>query len=271
MTSRSRARHRAAHRPITPLTSLSRSAASGVSTVARRSAVVAASSGLLISVFAAPANAAPASDQSKSIGSVDLAAVTAQAREALATSPAVTVAADAALTIEQASVAVTPAPEPEPEPEPAPAPAPAAAPERTTAAASRSVERAEPAAPAAQAAPAAAPAAAASGSAVVDIAMKYVGVPYVYGGSSPSGFDCSGLVKYVYAQLGISLPHQSGAQRSAGSPVSASEARPGDLIWTPGHIAIYAGNGMQIEATTPGSTVKHSKIWQDNPTFVRVG
>ncbi|WP_227748322.1 C40 family peptidase [Oerskovia douganii] len=252
------------------MTSLSRSAASGVSTVARRSAVVAASSGLLFSVFAAPANAAPASDQSKSVGSVDLDALTAQAREALATSPAVTVAADAVLPIEQATVAVTPAPEPEPEPEPAPAPAPAAAaaPERTTAAASRSVERAQPAA---QAAPAAAPAAAASGSAVVDIAMKYVGVPYVYGGSSPSGFDCSGLVKYVYAQLGVSLPHQSGAQRDAGTPVSASEARPGDLIWTPGHIAIYAGNGMQIEATTPGSTVKHSKIWQDNPTFIRVG
>lgn len=262
MTSRPRARHRAAHRPITPLTSLGRSAASGATAVVRRSAVVAASSGLLISVFTAPANAAPASDESKSIGSVDLAAVTAQAREALATSPAVTVAADAALPIEQASVAVTPAPEPEP----APAPAPAPAPERS-AAASRSVERAQPVA--AKAAPA--PAASASGSAVVDIALKYVGVPYVYGGASPSGFDCSGLTQYVYAQLGVSLPHQSGAQRDAGTPVSAAEARPGDLIWSPGHVAIYAGNGMQIEATTPGSTVKHSKIWQNNPTFIRVG
>lgn len=262
MTSRPRARHRAAHRPITPLTSLGRSAASGANAVVRRSAVVAASSGLLISVFTAPANAAPASDESKSIGSVDLAAVTAQAREALQTSPAITVAADAVLPIEQASVAVTPAPEPEP----APAPVAAPAPERS-AAASRSVERAQPAAAKAVAAPAAS----ASGSAAVDIALKYVGVPYVYGGSSPSGFDCSGLTQYVYAQLGVSLPHQSGAQRDAGTPVSAAEARPGDLIWTPGHVAIYAGNGMQIEATTPGSTVKHSKIWQNNPTFIRVG
>ncbi|GAA1410292.1 C40 family peptidase [Oerskovia paurometabola] len=264
MTSRPRARHRAAHRPITPLTSLGRSAASGANAVVRRSAVVAASSGLLISVFTAPANAAPASDESKSIGSVDLAAVTSQAREALQTSPAITVAADAVLPIEQASVAVTPAPEPEPEPAPAPVAAPA--PERS-AAASRSVERAQPAAAKAVAAPAAS----ASGSAAVDIALKYVGVPYVYGGSSPSGFDCSGLTQYVYAQLGVSLPHQSGAQRDAGTPVSAAEARPGDLIWTPGHVAIYAGNGMQIEATTPGSTVKHSKIWQNNPTFIRVG
>lgn len=264
MTSRPVARHRAAHRAITPLTTLSRSAASSVSSVARRSAVVAASSGLLISVFTPPASAAPASDQAKtSLGSVDLEAVTSQAREALQASPAVTVAADAILPIEQASVAVTPAPEPEPEPAPAPAPA------ARSAAASRTVERAAAApAPAAQAA---APAAAASGSAVVDIAMKYVGVPYVYGGSSPSGFDCSGLTKFVYAQLGVSLPHQSGAQRNAGTPVSAAEARPGDIIWTPGHVAIYAGNGMQIEATTPGSTVKYSKIWQKNPTFLRIG
>ena len=263
MTSRASARHRAAHRPITPLTFLGRSAASSVSSVARRSAVVAASSGLLISVFTAPANAAPSTDQAKtSVGTVDLAAVTAQAREALQTSPVVTVAADAALAIEQAPVAVTPAPEPEPEPAPAPAP-------QRAAAASRSVERATPAAT--QTVQAAAPAPAASGSSVVDIAMKYVGVPYVYGGSSPSGFDCSGLVQYVYGQLGVSLPHQSGAQRNAGTAVSASEARPGDIIWTPGHVAIYAGNGMQIEATTPGSTVKYSKIWQNNPTFVRVG
>ena len=78
MTSRPSARHRAAHRPITPLTSLGRSAASSVSSVARRSAVVAASSGLLISVFTAPANAAPSTDQAKtSVGTVDLAAVTA--------------------------------------------------------------------------------------------------------------------------------------------------------------------------------------------------
>ncbi|MET4225625.1 C40 family peptidase [Oerskovia enterophila] len=265
MTSRTSARHRAAHRPITPLTFLGRSAASSVSSVARRSAVVAASSGLLISVFTAPANAAPSADQAKSsVGTVDLAAVTAQAREALQTSPVVTVAADAALAIEQAPVAVTPAPEPEPEPAPAPAPAP-----QRAAAPSRSVERAAPAAT--TTVQAAAPAPAASGSSVVDIAMKYVGVPYVYGGSSPSGFDCSGLVQYVYGQLGVSLPHQSGAQRNAGTAVSASEARPGDIIWTPGHVAIYAGNGMQIEATTPGSTVKYSKIWQNNPTFVRVG
>ncbi|MEK8226815.1 hypothetical protein NKG05_13115 [Oerskovia sp. M15] len=118
------------------MTSLGRTAATGFSTVARRSAVVAASSGLLISVFTAPANAAPASDQQKaSLGTVDLGAVTAQAREALQTSPTVTVASDASLAIEQAPVAVTPAPEPEPEPEP-PRPRRPSAPRRRRAASS---------------------------------------------------------------------------------------------------------------------------------------
>lgn len=53
--------------------------------------------------------------------------------------------------------------------------------------------------------------------------------------------------------------------------MSWAEAQPGDLIWTPGHIAIYAGNGMQIEAPVPGKSVRYTSIWQSNPTFLRVG
>ena len=108
-----------------------------------------------------------------------------------------------------------------------------------------------------------------SGSDIVSIAMSLTGIPYVYGGSTPAGFDCSGFTQYVYAQVGISIPRTSGAQGAAGTFVSASEARPGDLVWhSYGHVGIYAGNGMVIEATTPGSVTKIQPLW-GNYSFVR--
>ena len=108
-----------------------------------------------------------------------------------------------------------------------------------------------------------------SGSDIVSIAMSLTGIPYVYGGSTPAGFDCSGFTQYVYAQAGISIPRTSGAQGAAGTFVSASEARPGDLVWHAyGHVGIYAGNGMVIEATTPGSVTKIQSLW-GNYSFVR--
>ncbi|WP_250448236.1 C40 family peptidase, partial [Actinotalea sp. C106] len=125
--------------------------------------------------------------------------------------------------------------------------------------------------PAAEAAPApAAVPAAVSGNAVLEVAARYVGVPYVSGGTSPSGFDCSGFTSYVYAQLGITLPRTSGEQRNAGYVVSRAEAQPGDLIFSPGHIGIYAGGDQQIDAPRPGKTIQFRGIWQSNPTFVRV-
>ncbi|WP_344008484.1 C40 family peptidase, partial [Isoptericola halotolerans] len=112
------------------------------------------------------------------------------------------------------------------------------------------------------------------GSQVVSIAARYIGTKYVVGGASPSGFDCSGLVTYAYAQVGVtSLPRSSSQMvgSSATTQVSRAEAQPGDLIWSPGHISIYIGNGQQIEATRPGGwTVRQSGIWQSNPTFLRV-
>lgn len=101
----------------------------------------------------------------------------------------------------------------------------------------------------------------ASGSKVIEIASQYLGVPYVYGGASPdTGFDCSGLTQYVYAQLGISLPHQSEAQRAwaqaHGTQVSAADAQPGDLMWHQGHVGIYVGDGMILHAPTPGDVVR---------------
>jgi cell wall-associated NlpC family hydrolase len=108
-----------------------------------------------------------------------------------------------------------------------------------------------------------------NGNAVLEIASRYIGVPYVYGGSSPSGFDCSGFTSYVYAQLGISLPRTAEAQRAAGTVISRDQARPGDLIYTPGHVAIYAGDNLMIDAARTGTTISFRKMYQSNPTFIR--
>jgi cell wall-associated NlpC family hydrolase len=96
----------------------------------------------------------------------------------------------------------------------------------------------------------------------VGIAMQYLGVPYVYGGSSPSGFDCSGFVMYVYAQLGVSLPHYTGAQWGYGVPVSRSDLQPGDLVFFDGlgHVGIYIGGGQFIHAPETGDVVKISSL-----------
>lgn len=102
----------------------------------------------------------------------------------------------------------------------------------------------------------------AAGNDIVAIAMSLIGVPYVYGGTTPAGFDCSGFVQYVYAQAGISIPRTSSAQGAAGTMISYAEAQPGDLVWHAyGHVGIYAGNGMVIEATKPGDYVKIQPIW----------
>src|SRR5690606_26781126 len=103
----------------------------------------------------------------------------------------------------------------------------------------------------------------------VNVALNYRGIPYVLGGASPSaGFDCSGLVQYVYAQLGYSLPHSSGALLGAGYQVTYPE--PGDIVWTPGHVAIYAGDGMITEAWAAGMPVRHTALRPNNPPSVRV-
>jgi peptidoglycan DL-endopeptidase CwlO len=90
------------------------------------------------------------------------------------------------------------------------------------------------------------------------IALQYLGVPYVWGGASPSGFDCSGLVMYVYAQLGISLPHYTVAQWNSTIPISQSQMQPGDLVFFNGlgHVGIYIGGGQFVDAPHTGSVVR---------------
>jgi peptidoglycan DL-endopeptidase CwlO len=94
------------------------------------------------------------------------------------------------------------------------------------------------------------------------IALHYLGVPYVWGGSTPSGFDCSGLVMYVYAQLGISLPHYTVAQWDATLPISTSELQPGDLLFFDhlGHVGIYIGGGQFVHAPHTGTVVQIASL-----------
>jgi cell wall-associated NlpC family hydrolase len=99
---------------------------------------------------------------------------------------------------------------------------------------------------------------------VVGIAMQYLGVPYVWGGASPSGFDCSGLVMYVYAQVGVSLPHNAAMQyNSVGVFVSRDQLQPGDLVFFDGlgHMGMYIGGGQFIHAPHTGDVVKISSLY----------
>jgi cell wall-associated NlpC family hydrolase len=97
---------------------------------------------------------------------------------------------------------------------------------------------------------------------VVGIAMQYLGVPYVWGGSSPGGFDCSGLVSYAFAQLGVSVPHSTYAIWGMGSAVSKDQLEPGDLVFFDGlgHMGIYIGGGQFVHAPHTGDVVKISSL-----------
>ena len=102
-------------------------------------------------------------------------------------------------------------------------------------------------------------------SSVVGIAQRYLGVPYVYGGASPSGFDCSGLTMYCYAQIGIGLSHGATDQQRASTQVPLSALQPGDLVFFGSasyshHVGIYVGGGSMIHAPHTGAVVSYGSI-----------
>jgi peptidoglycan DL-endopeptidase CwlO len=108
---------------------------------------------------------------------------------------------------------------------------------------------------------------------IVSVAKKYQGVPYRYGGDNPSGFDCSGFTQFVYAHVGVSLPHSSSRQGSGGTPIAKADALPGDIVVTSGggHVGIYLGGNSMIDSPRPGTVVQVRSIYDANAWFVRYG
>ena len=246
-------RHRAPGR-YNPLSELSGILAKSAEPAVKTSAVLAASGGL-VAAFAVPAQATPAAPAEKPQNSPAVApvAVKAPAAAAPAAQNAFGVIGFTATAKPKPKPKPKPAPRPAPAPEPAPAPAPE--PQRTEQAASRSVERA--------------PLQPATGG-ILGIAAQYKGIMYRYGGTTPSGFDCSGYTSYVFRQVGISLPRTAEDQRQAATPVS--NPQPGDLVFfgAPAtHVGIYAGNGKMWDSPRTGKAVDLRDIWSSSVTYGR--
>jgi cell wall-associated NlpC family hydrolase len=115
------------------------------------------------------------------------------------------------------------------------------------------------------------------GTQVADFAQQYVGARYVWGGTGPSGFDCTGFVKFVYSQFGVDLPHNEAGQLASGAPVGADALEPGDVLvfantYRAGlsHVGIYVGDGRFVHAVDEAHGVMVSNLWDGywSPRFV---
>ena len=274
---------RAASTPVkTPLTELTEALSANSGVVGRRAAVVAAAGGLMATAVL-PA-ATQGDEKSDAVVSAEAADSNVEADFSNQAATVIPEAAedtedDAALpgTSNVSTTTSTAAPEPEPEPEPEPAPAqssdstePSDSSDRGSST-SRSTERSSDSKKSEKKSDSVSVPDGSKAEQVIAIAKQYVGVPYVYGGTTPSGWDCSGYIAFVYDKVGVNLPRTSGAQKAAGTVVSASEAKPGDLVFSPGHIGIYAGNGMMYDAGSPSSNTSYrSHSWMGSVTYIRV-
>ncbi|MEU3847131.1 C40 family peptidase [Micrococcus terreus] len=324
------ARHRATPVRSNPLETVSQAVASNAGTVGRQAAVVAAASGLVLSIGLPAQGSAPAVRETTSIPAAGL-----EIERTFFTAVNVTAAKDVRVKLDRPEVTSRPAPEPEPAPAPVVRETPVAAPAEQAPARTATQTQAAPVAPAQQA-PAAqqrtqadaaeraqaraaeraqaraaeraqaeraqaraaeraqaeraqaraaeqqrqqraqaqqtraaaapqqqAPAPRATGNmaGVVSAAYSGIGVPYVYGGKTRAGWDCSGFTSWAYRQAGISIPSSTSAIRGSGQFVRTSSPKPGDLVFQNGggHVGIYVGNGMMIGAQNPSSgTFLHS-------------
>jgi len=253
-------RHRNAVR-YNPVAELSTIVKSAGETSVKASAVLAASGGL-VAAFALPAQAAPVHRASNSSTTTAAAApgaevsTTTAAPAASALAPAV-VAPQAAAPVAVETVGVVGVkavakPKPKPKPKPKADPVALAESSRSGTSAPSPVSRSttryrNPAQ---------------SSSGVVNIARGLLGIPYVYGGESPSGFDCSGFTQYVFGKAGISIPRTASAQQNAAT--SVSNPKPGDLVFfgSPAwHVGIYTGNGMMIDSPRRGKSTSERPIF----------
>jgi peptidoglycan DL-endopeptidase CwlO len=249
-----RHRNAARYNPVAELSTIVRSA--GESSV-KASAVLAASGGL-VAAFALPAQAAPPLSASSTTTAAASAATAGTTSTPATLAPAV-VAPEVASPVaheEIGVVGVRAVAKPKPKPKPVADPVAQAVQSRTggTTSASRSTSR--PRTSTRYTNPEQ------SSSEVVNIARTLLGIPYVYGGSSPSGFDCSGFTQYVFRKAGISIPRTASAQQDAATRVS--DPKPGDLVFfgSPAwHVGIYTGHGMMIDSPRSGKSTSERAIF----------
>lgn len=291
-------RRAAANRVKTPLTELTESLSANSGTVGRRAAVVAAAGGLLASVgvpsaVSAHNDSVVSSESQQSAPASDSVDYQAQAKTVAEGADAKHKGSAVAGAAETQSVSASKAPKPKPKPKPKAESNTqhSSAAEHTTTTtkasarhstaeqdkqASSSTKKSTSDSKKSNKKSSSKSVAKPSGSKaqqVIALAKQGVGTPYVSGGTSPSGWDCSGFTTYVYGKVGVDLPRTSGAQASAGKAVSKSEAKPGDLIVSPGHVGIYAGNGQMYDAgNSRVDTSKRSADWmlQAGGSFRRV-
>ena len=263
MSHRARARHRANQRAATPLSSLGSAVSGSMGNLGRGGVVIAMSSGL-VATMALPAHAVglqpakiqPATSHEASPATLTLDRAFLASSASLTASVPVTAPATAAMTFDTSLLRAVKSPAPKPV-------VVAAQIHSTSARASRSGRRTVLALPRP-----------ALGSGVLAVASRYFGIPYRWGGTTPSGFDCSGYVGYVLRQVGINLPRTANEQMGAARRISRSQARPGDLVFFVSgghayHVGIYVGGGMMYDSPRPGKTVGKHAIWSSSVVFGR--